>query len=138
MQTRYILFYKPFGVLCQFSGEGRTLRDYIPVPGVYAAGRLDKDSEGLLLLTNDGTLQHQLTDPKFSHPRTYWVQVEGTPAPQALQKLRHGVVIQGYKTRPAKVHVLDADPTLPPTWKTDCASPCRPPEAIRATRDDSG
>jgi 23S rRNA pseudouridine2457 synthase len=109
----YILFYKPFGALCQFSGEGRTLKQYVPVSGVYAAGRLDRDSEGLLLLTDDGELQHRLTDPRFSHPRTYWVQIEGVAEPNELQRLASGVEIQGYRTRPAKVHMLSEEP-LPP------------------------
>lgn len=114
MPYRYILFYKPFGVLCQFSGAGQTLREYLPVADVYPAGRLDRDSEGLLLLTNDGALQHRLTDPKFGHPRTYWVQVEGTPGKQALQQLARGVVIQGYRTRPARARSLGEEPQLPP------------------------
>lgn len=114
MANRYILFNKPFGVLCQFSGEGRTLKDYIPITGVYAAGRLDRDSEGLILLTNDGELQHELTDPKFAHRRTYWVQVERIPGKSALHRLASGVEIQGYRTRPASVKILEQEPLLPP------------------------
>jgi 23S rRNA pseudouridine2457 synthase len=110
----YILFYKPFGVLCQFSGQGRTLNDYIPIADVYSAGRLDRDTEGLLFLTSDGALQHRLTDPRFAHPRTYWVQVEGIPSESALRELAHGVVIQGYRTRPAEVRRLQEEPRLPP------------------------
>jgi len=111
---RYILFYKPFGVLCQFSGEGRTLKQYVPIENIYAAGRLDQDSEGLLFLTNDGSLQHRLTDPKFQHPRTYWVQVEGIPDEKALQRLASGVTIRDYRTRPARVRLLSQEPALPP------------------------
>jgi 23S rRNA pseudouridine2457 synthase len=110
----YILFHKPFGVLCQFSGEGRTLKQYVPIRGVYAAGRLDRDSEGLLLLTDDGELQHRLTNPRFAHWRTYWVQVEGVPEPDKLQQLASGVEIQGYRTRPARVRLLEQEPALPP------------------------
>jgi len=110
-----LLFHKPYGVLSQFTPEPgsrwQTLAEYIAVPGVYAAGRLDADSEGLLLLTADGTLQQRLTDPAFGHWRTYWVQVEGdAPAcTEALQQLREGVVIQGQRTLPAQVQVLDDD-----------------------------
>ncbi|RMH66610.1 MAG: pseudouridine synthase [Cyanobacteria bacterium J003] len=116
MNYRYILLYKPYRVLCQFQDqEGRsTLKDYVPIPDVYPAGRLDYDSEGLVLLTNDGWLQHRLTDPRYGHPRTYWVQVEGEPDTAALSQLAAGVVIQGYRTRPARVAVLDQDPPLPP------------------------
>jgi 23S rRNA pseudouridine2457 synthase len=114
LRHRHILFYKPYGVLCQFSGAGPTLKAYLPVSDVYPAGRLDRDSEGLLLLTNDGALQHRLTDPKFGHPRTYWVQVEGVPSDRALQELARGVVIQGYRTRPAEVRLLREEPQLPP------------------------
>jgi len=107
MNYRYLLLNKPYRVLCQFQDEqGRkTLKDYVPVPGVYAAGRLDYDSEGVVLLTNDGRLQHRLTDPRYGHPRTYWVQVEGCPTPEALAELRQGVRIQDYMTRPAVVQV---------------------------------
>src|SRR5882724_3783190 len=111
---RYILFYKPFGVLSQFSGEARSLRIDIPVKDVYPVGRLDRDSEGLLLLTNDGALQHRLTDPKFNHPRTYWVQVEGLPHQPALDQLARGITIQDYHTRPALVRLLSGEPSLPP------------------------
>jgi len=109
-----IAFNKPYGVLSQFSGERQTLKDYIPVRDIYPAGRLDRDSEGLLLLTDDGALQHQLTDPRFGHPRTYWVQVEGVADEKALARLRAGVKIRDYRTRPAKVRLLAAEPALPP------------------------
>ena len=111
---RYLFFNKPYDVLSQFSGAGKTLKDYIPVKGVYPVGRLDRDSEGLLLLTDDGRLQHRLSDPRFEHPRTYWVQVERVPDDHALNRLRHGLTIQGYRTRPAKVRVLPEEPKLPP------------------------
>ncbi|WP_246198862.1 pseudouridine synthase [Sodalinema gerasimenkoae] len=118
VQYRYILFYKPYDVLCQFTDNSATpratLKDYIPIPGVYSVGRLDRDSEGLLLLTNDGPLKHRLTDPKFAKPRTYWVQVERTPDEAALEALRRGVMIRGYTTRPAQVQRLPNPPDLPP------------------------
>jgi 23S rRNA pseudouridine2457 synthase len=109
---RYILFHKPYGIVSQFSGEGPTLADYIKVAGVYPVGRLDKDSEGLMLLTDDGALQHRFTDPKFEHPRTYWVQVEGIPDELALKRLREGISIQGYQTRKAQVRRIE--PTVAP------------------------
>ena len=115
MLTKVLLFHKPFGVLSQFTGEAgeATLADYILEPGVYAAGRLDRDSEGLLLLTNDGALQHRLSHPKFEKEKTYWVQVEGEPDDVALEHLRHGVAIQSYRTKPAKVCLL-AEPQVAP------------------------
>lgn len=120
MSYRYLLFYKPYGVLCQFTepetgGSDRlTLKNYVPVPSVYPAGRLDMDSEGLLLLTNDGQLQHRLLEPQFGHPRTYWVQVERIPDAEALKQLSQGVKIQDYRTRPASVKLLPVEPSLPP------------------------
>jgi 23S rRNA pseudouridine2457 synthase len=89
------------------------LADFIAVPDVYPVGRLDYDSEGLLLLTNDGVLQHRLSDPSFAHPRTYWAQVEGLITEEAIEQLRRGVSVQDYRTRPAKAHTI-ADPPLPP------------------------
>ncbi|HEY6352286.1 MAG TPA: pseudouridine synthase [Candidatus Angelobacter sp.] len=111
---RYILFNKPYGMLSQFSGGAGSLKQYIPVQDVYPVGRLDRDSEGLLLLTDDGPLQHRLSDPRFEHPRTYWAQVERVPQERVLKLLRHGVVIQGYNTRPAQVRLLSEAPDLPP------------------------
>jgi 23S rRNA pseudouridine2457 synthase len=111
----YLAFYKPYGVLTAFTDEeGRdTLKAYIDVPGVYPAGRLDMDSEGLLLLTNDGNLAHRLTDPQFNHPKTYLVQVEGTPTPEALGRLEGGVEVKGEKTRRSQV-IISPEPDLPP------------------------
>jgi 23S rRNA pseudouridine2457 synthase len=113
---RYLLLFKPDGVLTQFSGPdpAQTLASLVPVPGVYPVGRLDSDSEGLLLLTDDGPLAHRLTDPRHAHPRTYWVQVEGVPSDEALDRLARGVVIQGVLTLPARVRRLEGEPDLPP------------------------
>nr|WP_263012335.1 pseudouridine synthase [Laspinema sp. D2d] len=116
------MFHKPYNVLCQFSDrDGQntgiqrpTLKDYINIPDIYAVGRLDLDSEGLLLLTNHGAIQHRLSSPKYAHPRTYWVQVERIPDEQALHCLRNGVQIQDYRTRPATVQLLPTEPELPP------------------------
>jgi 23S rRNA pseudouridine2457 synthase len=115
MGFSYLLFWKPYGVLTQFTDqEGRsTLKDYIDQLGVYPVGRLDQDSEGLLLLTDDGPLAHRLTDPRFDHPKTYWVQVEGIPDQSSIQALTSGVTIQNYRTLPAGVRVLDQEPNLP-------------------------
>ncbi len=116
-RLRYFILYKPYGVICQFSGEkGRpTLAAFGPFPkDVYPAGRLDTDSEGLVLLTNDGPLIHRLLDPRFRHPRTYLVQVERIPDKASLEKLRSGVAIEGKKTLPAEVKLLDTEPGLPP------------------------
>lgn len=111
----YLLFHKPYGVLSQFSGDGArpTLRDFIAIPDVYPVGRLDHDSEGLMLLTGDGPLQHRLSDPKFAHPRTYWVQVEGEITDAALTQLREGVAVQDYVTRPAQVQRIPPPPLDP-------------------------
>jgi 23S rRNA pseudouridine2457 synthase len=111
----YVAFHKPDGVLTAFTDPGgrKTLKAYIDVAGIYPAGRLDMDSEGLLILTNDGSLAHRLTDPAFEHPKTYLVQVEGIPQPGALAKLAAGVVVKGRKTRRCQVMVVP-DPQLPP------------------------
>ena len=108
-----LLLHKPYGVLSQFTPEPgsrwRCLADLVPVPQVYAAGRLDADSEGLLLLTANGRLQQRLTDPRFGHWRTYWVQVEGTATDKQLQQLRDGVLVQGRLTLPARAQRLRHD-----------------------------
>jgi 23S rRNA pseudouridine2457 synthase len=111
---RSLAFWKPYGVLTQFSGEPPTLRDFVPVPGVYACGRLDKDSEGLLLLTSDGALQHRITNPRFKAPKVYWAQVEGVPDEAALRRLRNGVELDGSLTRQAQVRILHPAPAVPP------------------------
>ena len=113
---RYFLFNKPYGVLSQFTDAGgrKTLKKYGPFPGdVYAAGRLDADSEGLLLLTSDNALKRFLTEPRYGHPRTYLVQVERKPDDGALRRLREGVIVEGKKTRPAELRVLEHEPDLP-------------------------
>ncbi|WP_411871583.1 pseudouridine synthase [Vulcanococcus limneticus] len=105
-----LLFHKPYGVLSQFTPEPGSrwgcLAEHIPVPGVYAAGRLDADSEGLLLLTANGRLQQRLTDPAWGHWRRYWAQVEGEASAEALQRLRGGVLVQGKPTLPARARRL--------------------------------
>src|SRR5260370_41047142 len=113
--TRVIRFWKPYGVLTQFTDrQGRpTLADYVDLKGIYAAGRLDYDSEGLLLLTDSGTLNARLTDPKFAHPRTYLAQVERIPDEQALAQLRAGVDLSDGRTRAASAESLAAPPDLP-------------------------
>lgn len=114
----YIAFYKPDGVMTSFTDtQGReTLKTYIDIPDIYPAGRLDLDSEGLLLLTNDGRLAHRLTDPGFQHPKTYLVQVEGVPSPEALAALESGVEVKGRRTRRAQV-ISVPEPSLPPRRK---------------------
>jgi len=126
-----IAFNKPFGVLTQFTDatsptKRATLSDFIDLPGVYPAGRLDRDSEGLLLLTDDGQLQARIADPKFKLPKTYLVQVEGVPGDAALEALRRGVMLNDGATRPAEVAAID----LPDLWPRD------PPIRYRASVPD--
>jgi 23S rRNA pseudouridine2457 synthase len=111
---RYVIFHKPYGVMSQFTDEAGHpgLKHFIPVPGIYPVGRLDHDSEGLLLLTDDGPLAHRVASPAFEHPKTYWAQVEGVPDEPALAALRAGVEVQGQRTLPAEARSLD-DPGLP-------------------------
>ena len=127
---RLILFNKPFGVLCQFSRDGSdkpTLADFVKVPGVYPAGRLDTDSEGMLLLTDDGKLQARIADPKFKLAKTYLVQVEGEPNETALDMLRRGVELKDGRTRPADAELILA----PELWPRD------PPVRFRKTVPDT-
>ncbi|MDJ0919585.1 MAG: pseudouridine synthase [Henriciella sp.] len=131
--TRIILFNKPFNVLSQFTDKGsagskrETLSDYIQVPKVYAAGRLDKDSEGLLILTDNGKLQNQISDPRRKTEKSYWVQVEGVPSETALEQLRAGVELKDGRTAPAKVERIDPPPGL---W------PRHPPIRVRKSVPD--
>lgn len=127
-----IAFNKPFNVLCQFTDRSQpsraTLAGYGLPPNVYAAGRLDYDSEGLLLLTDDGNLAHRLTDPRHKQPKTYWVQVEGVPTEEKLQALRDGVQLNDGPTLPARIELMAAAPAL---WQRD------PPVRFRKTVPDS-
>ena len=109
-----IQFNKPYGVICQFSpsGEKSTLKDFIALPNVYPAGRLDTDSEGLLLLTDDGRLQAQIADPRHKLPKTYWIEVEGAPVDADLRALREGVDLGDFVTRPAIVRIMPAPVAL--------------------------
>lgn len=112
-----LLFNKPYGVVCQFTGSPgeKTLADFIQLPGFYAAGRLDKNSEGLLLLTNDGALQHRLSHPRYNKKKYYWVQVEGIPDESQLTPLRQGLKIKDQQFLPAKVTLIDE----PKIWLRD-------------------
>jgi len=118
--TPLILFNKPYGVICQFSpsGDHATLKDYLPQRDVYPAGRLDADSEGLVVLTGDGALQHRITDPRHKLPKTYFAEVEGAPTAAGLQQLRSGIELGEFRTLPAQVRVVAAPgwlwPRVPP------------------------
>jgi len=124
-----VLFNKPMNVLSQFTDEGKWpgLARYIDQPGVYAAGRLDRDSEGLLVLTDDGRLQARVANPKFKLPKTYWAQVEGVPDEVALKALATGVDLKDGRTRPAKARLIDP----PELWDRD------PPIRVRKSVTDS-
>lgn len=124
--ARLILFNKPYGVLSQFTPEGRWqgLRDHLSIPGVYAAGRLDADSEGLLILTDDGAMQARIADPRHKLPKTYWAQVEGSPREVDLEPLRRGVDLGDFVTRPARARLVDEPANL---W------PRNPPIRYRAS-----
>lgn len=115
----YILFNKPYGVLSQFTDEGTghpTLKHFINIPDVYAAGRLDRDSEGLLLLTDDGMLIKRLTDPKHHIEKTYWVMIEGEPTVEKLTELEGGIQLKGYQSLPCRARLIP-EPSLPPRAK---------------------
>jgi 23S rRNA pseudouridine2457 synthase len=120
-----IAFNKPFDVICKFSPEAgrRTLADFIQVPGVYPAGRLDTDSEGLLLLTDDGVLQARISNPRHELAKVYWAQVEGSPTETALDRLRKGVDLRDFRTKPADARLMDEPANL---WPRD------PPIRFRA------
>ena len=126
-----IIFNKPYGVICQFSPheKHKSLKDFINLPGFYPAGRLDTDSEGLLLLTDDGWLQAKITDPKFKHPKTYWAQLEGIPDETRLERLRKGIDLGDFVTRPATVRILKHEET-DPLWERV------PPIRVRKTVPD--
>jgi 23S rRNA pseudouridine2457 synthase len=132
--TKIILFNKPFNVLSQFTDKSlqgssrQTLSDYITLPNVYAAGRLDKDSEGLLILTDNGKLQARISDPKHKTQKTYWAQVEGVPSDEALEELANGVALKDGLTRPAKARRITEPANL---WPRD------PPIRVRQSIPDS-
>ena len=113
--ARVVLFYKPYGVICQFSpSAGKpTLKEYLPITGVYPAGRLDTDSEGLLVLTDEGGLQHAISHPVKKWPKAYWVQVENVPDASAVTRLRNGLRVGAFVTAPALVREIDEPPGLP-------------------------
>lgn len=126
--SRLILLNKPYGVICQFSEHPShpTLKSCVPLPGVYPAGRLDTDSEGLLLLTGDGELQHRIANPRWKLPKTYWVQVEGQIREEQLEQLRRGVDLGDFTTQPAQARRIDA----PDLWER------KPPVRFRKTVPD--
>ncbi len=115
-----LLFNKPFGVLCQFSGDEKNLSNFIDKKGFYPAGRLDKDSEGLVILTDNGKIQHQISHPKFDKEKTYLVQVEGEITKDAINQLRQGVILKDGLTKPAKATIVQQ-----PDWLWDRNPPIR-------------
>ena len=146
--ARLVRFNKPYGVLSQFTPEGRWqgLQSFIDLPGIYVAGRLDADSEGLLLLTDDGVLQARIADPRYKLEKTYWVQVEGLPGAEALQALRNGVLLRDGPTRPARAQLINMPaglwsrnppirvrPSLPTSWLELCISEGRNRQVRRMT-----
>jgi 23S rRNA pseudouridine2457 synthase len=128
--ARYILFHKPYGVLSQFTSQdgARSLSEFHLPKDVYPTGRLDKDSEGLLLLTDDGPLIERLLNPKNEKPKTYWALVERVPGPEALMKMKQGLKIENYTTRPCEVKILDPGPLV---------TPRDPPVRVRKTVQDA-
>lgn len=128
--AQVILLNKPYGVICQFSPSGShpTLKDFVPVPDVYPAGRLDTDSEGLVVLTSDGGLQHVITDPRHKLPKTYFVEVEGAPTEPALARLREGMPLRDYRAQPAQVAL-----STPPDWLWPRIPPIRVRQNIPTT-----
>ena len=129
--SHLIMFNKPYGVICQFSEHEKhaSLKQYIDAPGFYPAGRLDTDSEGLLLLTDEGRLQARIAEPKFKLEKTYWAQLEGSPNEEGLAMLRKGVDLQDFVTRPAKLRLLDAT-------ETEVLWSRQPPIRVRQTVPD--
>ena len=129
--SHLIMFNKPYGVICQFGEHEKhaSLKQYIDAPGFYPAGRLDTDSEGLLLLTDEGRLQARIAEPKFKLEKTYWAQLEGSPNEEGLAMLRKGVDLKDFVTRPAKVRLLDAG-------ETEVLWPRQPPIRVRQTVPD--
>ncbi len=125
--TTVVLLNKPYGVICQFSPSGthKTLKDFVALPDVYPAGRLDTDSEGLVVLTDDGKLQHRIADPRHKLPKTYMVQVEGEPDDAALAPLRHGIQLSGYRALAAEVSLI-----TPPDWLWPREPPIRVRQSI--------
>ena len=118
--AKIVAFNKPFGVICQFSGKGDTLTNYINIPNIYPVGRLDKDSEGLVILTDDGKLQNKISNPKYNKPKIYIVQVEGEITQQAINELKAGVILKDGLSKPASINKIQK-----PDWLWDRTPPVR-------------